>query len=256
MTTHGTPENYDHSNTLITSARDEDILFDEFNKVASKTVSSSLLSGLGYWISVKLTDLLQTTGYNKRRLKALTGKRHVLNIGCGPNPDSQLVNSDILPNIRMLPQLLLGRKKTNNDFFLDLPVYDSHIAGSMTGIILSHVLEHIPPAQALSCLQNCYCYLKPDGVIRISVPHLAAYDRETIPPDHEVSNRNLAKNCLVYAYGHRFMYDESLLVVLLKKAGYTHVKVTSFGQGELADTDSYHHKDESIYVTGRKQDSV
>jgi predicted SAM-dependent methyltransferase len=135
---------------------------------------------------------------------------------------------------------------------LNLTYYDKNLLEYAHTIILSHVLEHIHPQLAIRALKNCFAYLKPGGYIRVSVPYLEAYNQANLPQCQDVCNRMLAKNRLIYGWGHQFMYDADLLGVLLEEAGFVEVKEETFGKGLLGETDSLEHRAESIYLTAIK----
>ena len=134
--------------------------------------------------------------------------------------------------------------------------YDESLANFADGIVLSHVLEHIPPTKALVSLRNCFNYLKPDGIIRISVPCLDKYIHGDIPPYSNLSNRTLAMNRVIYDSTHQFMYDATILRFLLKEAGFTEVKEVAFREGLLNETDIEFRAPESIYLTAIKPQSM
>lgn len=70
-----------------------------------------------------------------------------------------------------------------------------------------------------------------------------------------IHNPMLAKNKLIYDYGHQFMYDAELLSLLMEEAGFSEVKEVTFTTGLLCETDAEWQQPESIYVTGIKTSS-
>ena len=211
-----------------------------------------VLSNLSGWISLKMTALMQTIGYNRRKIRAFEGNKIILNIGCLKVTNSSYVNGDLFPTVEDIFQIITGKSKIEYDLFINLTSYDSNLSGVADGIILSHVLEHITPGLAITALKNCFAYLKPRGYIRISVPYLGAYDQPNIPNCQKFENRMLAKNKLIYDYGHQFMYDAELLTVLMEEAGFSEVKEVTFEKGILGETDLPDRQPESIYFTGIK----
>ena len=121
------------------------------------------------------------------------------------------------------------------------------------GIFLSHVLEHIPPNQALEALKNCYRYLKKDGCLRIVVPDL---EQLKLNPTNELENNiknAINLNSSFYNWGHKFMYNSDLLIFLLEEAGFSNIEKVDFQKGLLGKTDLGKYKEKSLYVTAIKQ---
>lgn len=252
-----------------TEARDKQkLLLQEFDQIARRTARPTGLTAIrisrGMWISLKMTNLLQRLGYNKRKLANLEREKPlILNIGCGSVKDSSMINADLFPYyLPILEQIILGLKFLVNPFWgdknlvfyllINLPYYDLHLSNCADGIVLSHVLEHLPPTLVINALRNCLDYLKPGGCIRVSVPYLGAYDLASLPPSQGVKNRMLAKNSVIYGWEHQFMYDAELLTALMEKAGFSYVKEVAFQEGLLHQTDLKSRQPESIYLTGLK----
>ena len=231
-------------------------LLQEFRNTASHITPSFGIRGLkndfGIWFRLNMTILMQRIGYNKRKISALKEKEIILNIGCENFTENNYINTDLFPRLGVLKQIFLKKEKFNCDLFLNLPYYDRNLSNFADGIVLSHVLEHIPPTLAITSLRNCFDYLKSGGYIRICVPYLDAYNKAEVPPCQRIKNRNLAKNKLIYRWQHRFMYDAELLCVLMEKAGFREVKEVNFGEGLLAQTDNPSREPESLYMTGVK----
>ena len=235
------------------------ILLQEFEQVAYDLKKSSVLReiityNLRGWISSKLTVLMQDLGYNHLQLRNFKEQRLILNIGCLEITNNSYVNADLVPDIGQFIKILTGKYKIEHNLFINLISYDKHLSGVADGIILSHVLEHINSMLAITALKNSFAYLKSGGSIRVSVPYLGAYEQPNFPDCQKVGNRMLAKNKLIYDYGHQFMYDAELLTLLMEEAGFKEVKEVSFGKGILGETDLPHRKPESIYLTGVKRD--
>lgn len=228
------------------------ICWDFEPKYVLRSIISSNLSG---WISLKLTTLMQEIGYNKRKIHDLAGRKIILNIGCLNITDNNYINGDLFPPVETLKQILnliSGKTKIEQDLFINITAYDKNLAEFADGIILSHVLEHIKPMLAITALKNCYAYLKPGGCIRLSVPCLAAYEQQKLPDCQNFENRMLAKNKLIYDYGHKFMYDAEILTLVMEEAGFNEIKEVTFKEGLLGETDLPHRQPESIYLTGIK----
>ncbi|MBP0026765.1 hypothetical protein PN466_05380 [Roseofilum reptotaenium CS-1145] len=232
------------------------VLLKEFNRVARRvtppTGLTAIRQSLGRWISLNMTVLLQGLGYNKSTIANFKGEQLILNIGCGTITDSSYINADLFPLLSTVAQVIAGKKEWELDLLINLPYYDRNLSNCADGIVVSHVLEHLPPTLAIGALCNCLDYLKSGGCMRISVPYLGAYDLASLPPNQGLTNQMLAKNSLIYSWGHQFMYDAELLTALMEKAGFSDVKEVAFQEGLLYETDLKSRQQESIYLTGIK----
>ncbi len=213
-------------------------LLEEFNEISDKIYPDpgllSIVSSLRTWLGLNATILIQRLGYNKKKISALQDKPIVLNIGCqgSKSEDSNCVDTDLLIGNSIL-KFALG--KLDYDLLLNVTYYDKNLSNVAEGIVISHVLEHIPSTLVITALKNCYAYLKTGGCIRVSVPNLALYHQPNFPESEKVHNRILAENLLIYAWGHKFMYDAELLTVLMKEAGFSNIKEVTYGKGLLGD---------------------
>ncbi len=239
------------------------ILLEEFKKVLNSSYleppSSSFQkfkNNLREWLILKLTTLMQRLGYNKRKISNLKKGEVILNIGCWETNNERYVNADLITldswlDIKEIYQFIFGNS-TKHELLININYYDSNLLEYANGIVISHVLEHIYPQLVITALKNCFAYLKPGGCIRISVPYLEAYSLPKLPECQGVRNSMLAKNRLIYGWGHKFMYDPELLTTLMEEVGFTEVKEVSFKEGVLGETDNPKHQSESIYLTGIK----
>ncbi len=232
-------------------------LLRDFKQVAHDLKKTSVLrekiaSSLKGWLSLKMTKFMQDIGYNGRKIRDFREKRIILNIGCLEVTNDNYVNCDLFPDIDQIFQIMMGKSKIEHDLFIDLSSYDKNLSGAADAIILSHVLEHLPSIVAITAFKNCFAYLKQGGYIRVSVPYLGTYDQPNIPQCQHFENRMLAKNKLIYDYGHQFMYDAELLALIMEEAGFSEVKEVAFAKGILGETDLPHCQPESIYLTAVK----
>lgn len=88
----------------------------------------------------------------------------LLNLGCGQRFHPAWTNVDLAP-----AHTSIGRC----DVTQPLPFED----GAFDAVYHSHLLEHLPHAQALPFLQECRRILKPGGVLRLAIPNLEAIAR-------------------------------------------------------------------------------
>ncbi|MBE9167628.1 hypothetical protein IQ238_08905 [Pleurocapsales cyanobacterium LEGE 06147] len=255
------------NNSSLLGATGKKQLLQEFKIVADReTPPASSLRGLKYsfsqWLCLNGTSLMQRLGYNQKKILAMTNKLAnkpiILNIGCLEQVNNNYVNADMVPfgGIRSFFNFILGKTKLNYDLLINIAFYDQYLLEFADGIILSHVLEHIHPLLAITALKNCFAYLKQERAIRISVPYLGRFEQPDFPinfPDCQIHNCMLAKNNVIYGYGHQFMYDAELLNLLMEEAGFSEVKEVAFGEGLLGETDPPERKPRSIYLTGIKK---
>jgi predicted SAM-dependent methyltransferase len=243
------------------SLESERKLLEEFTTVANEITpfTSNLIQEIGVTLqrnlSRGLTNIVQFLGYNKSKIRKITLDKEgkiTLNIGCANISKDGLINADLFFSGGEVLNIIRGRKRWNIDLFINLGSYDKYLFECADGIVLSHVLEHIYPSLAIKALGNCFNYLKPGGGIRISVPHLEAFNQGNFSSYLGIANRNLAKNYLIYGFHHKFMYDVEILALLMKQAGFSEVQQVFYGKGLLNETDEPSHKIESIYLTAVK----
>ena len=84
-----------------------------------------------------------------------------LNLGCGNKKLPGFVNVDIRPEVEP-------------DLVDDIQTLNTMEKGSVDLIYCCHALEHFPREQSLGILCRWYEILKPQGILRISVPDMEA----------------------------------------------------------------------------------
>lgn len=106
----------------------------------------------------------------------------LLNIGCGAIAPEGWLNIDASPALRASKVPLLGRLvRLDPEHIAPNAVYRDIVAGpplepeSCDLIFASHVLEHLPLADAHIMLDRVFVALKPGGIFRVIVPDLDAY---------------------------------------------------------------------------------
>ena len=203
------------------------------------------------WVSLNATVLIQKIGYNKK-IALFKENKIILNIGCAGDINNSYINADLFPNIGDTFRIIMGKEKIKSDLFVNVSYYDKNLLESADGIVLSHVLEHLPPILAITALKNCFAYLKQSGYIRVSVPCLEAYEQLKLPLCENFKNSTLAKNNLIYNHNHKFMYDVDLLSLIMQEAGFKEVKEVAFSKGLLGESDVLERQAETIYLTGIK----
>ena len=170
--------------------------------------------------------------------KTADGKR-LLHIGCGDINSPGFINLDARP----LPHVHIVSK---NIFRLDMIPDDS-----LDMVYMSHVLEHVPRNQAIEVIREMARVLKPDGVLRISVP-----DFDHVITIYEASGKqiNAIAPALMggqnYAFNfHYGVFNTEYLANLLAKGGFLRVRPWDPANCDHHDFDDWASK--SIYLGDR-----
>jgi predicted SAM-dependent methyltransferase len=177
-----------------------------------------------------------------------------VNLGCGYRPMKDWINVDRArgPEVQVIWDLSHG-----------LPFPDS----SCSAIFSEHLIEHVTKEDAAKLLSECYRVLQSGGVLRLSTPDaelfLRSYadDRKFLahpeffqPIDAPVDRINY----MMREYGlHLWSYDEELLALMLKRAGFNKVVRKRFGVSlhpRMNNIDFEARKFESLYIEGVKED--
>lgn len=87
-----------------------------------------------------------------------------VNLGCGTRIHPDWINIDLVAAVPGVQQ---------HDLRKGFPLEDA----SSDVVYHSHVLEHIPAAEAVGFLAECFRVLKPAGILRVAVPDLEAIAR-------------------------------------------------------------------------------
>lgn len=176
-----------------------------------------------------------------------------LNIGCGPVQPDGWWNID---HDQAWANPLTGA--TLADPLGTLPTGDD----TAEGAVAHHVLQMVPWPNLVQWLTEVRRVLRPNAVLRLSVPDLLgameAHDRGDrawfpVAPEHEPSVDGALCMYLTQAGATRSVFTSDWLAELLLRAGYRRAWRTScgntLGPKWLADLDS--RPAESIYVEGR-----
>ncbi|MDB2449692.1 class I SAM-dependent methyltransferase [Pseudomonadales bacterium] len=201
------------------------------------------------WLSLNITILIQRIGLQRSIIEKVQG-RLILNIGSGDEFPNGCINTDLFPTLGTMAKIATGRAKIKFNYFLNILYKDKNLLGKADGIVFAHVLEHLPPHLSMVAIENLRSYLKPGGVLRISVPSIDAYWKEPAPDNQKLATPILAKNSLIYGWNHAFMYDIELLSALLEAVGFVNIRPTECGQGDMGELDVKRRKAETIYLIG------
>ncbi|WP_419675997.1 methyltransferase domain-containing protein [Aliarcobacter butzleri] len=234
-----------------------DNIIDEFYDISRKMNNPKGIRKIVYklsgWFSLNFTVFLQKFGINKNLKNKFKDDKFILNIGSGDEFPEKCINTDLFPSFGKLLRIILGKEKKQIQCYLNVVYKDKNLFEIADGIVFSHVLEHIPPFLTMVVLENLRDYLKKGSFLRISVPDIRLYENNKLPPDQGYSNQIIAKNSLIYRWGHQFMYDENLLKALLEEIGFNDVEVVSFKIGQLGEFDIERRQNETLYIVAKKK---
>jgi len=199
-------------------------------------------------------------GYNVPEGK----ERTALNIGCFVNmllntEKTKWINIDVLNLQKYAGQY--GFNFLQHDATKPMPFPDN----SVEWIIAYHFLEHLTREEAQKFLAECKRVLKPNGIIRISVPDADKLVRkygEGSLGDYDFLNvgcrqaeTQAQKLWALLLENHKAIYDEHSLRTLLEKAGFVNISRQSFNQSsnselqkEVFDT----HANLSLFMEAQK----
>jgi predicted SAM-dependent methyltransferase len=107
-------------------------------------------------------------------------------------------------------------------------------------IYAEHFLEHLTLDDGLTFLRECRRALAPSGVLRLSTPNLdwvyATHYRMGPAAKAEESVRDcLWLNRAFHGWGHRFLYNRTMLEAALKSCGYATVRFQRYGQSDVPE---------------------
>lgn len=176
-----------------------------------------------------------------------------LNLGCGatrpqdmlwvnidnlhaifPNPCPERKNMDAEPNY------------LNADLNNGIPFEDS----SIDGVFSSHMIEHFDCFNTVKFLKECLRVLKPNGVLRLSVPDPEIFHRRTVNNEKDwgepyPENMSFMEHALFFVMdspgGHQQLVGKDSLFCYLWMAGFRNYSVSAYQQStspRLAELDN------------------
>ena len=118
-------------------------------------------------------------------------------------------------------------------------------AGSAEAVNSEHFIEHLSREEAEAYLREAFHVLRPGGAIRTSTPDLEGIARslvEHVPGDleahrshgYQAATHGELVNNYVYDWGHRRLYDEETLSLMLRRAGFVEPRRYAYGESEHA----------------------
>lgn len=200
-----------------------------------------------------------------------------LHIGCGAFPIEGWLNVDKSIQLKMVSYM---------DASQIFPFADK----SFCYIFAEHLFEHLDLEGALNMLKECHRVLRPQGVLRLSMPDLNFLIDLYLHPEMEIhrkyidwSVRNFMPeivklypdgnflamyvlNNFYRAWGHQLIYDEQGIVQLLSKCSFDNIYFCQPGESKhflLKGIDQHHfsipewaNKLETMVVEARKKEIV
>ena len=157
-----------------------------------------------------------------------------LQIGSSWTPLPGWLNTDITPE---LPEVA----------YLDATKPFPFAENIFNYVICEHMIEHIPHADGMAMLRECFRVLKPGGKIRLATPDLRmltgliAPEKTAMQKNYvdwiiarEMPEVNEARDVFVLnnafrAWGHQFLFDRATLKLTLQKCGFEGVQDFSPG---------------------------
>ena len=206
------------------------------------------------WVKLNGTAVLLPWWWLKarsvQRAAARNGNALRLNLGSGPRRISGWLNVDLAG---MKPDLAWDLRR-------GVPFPDD----SAQAVFLEHFVEHFPLSEVFEILEEARRVLCPGGTIRVGVPdfgrYMESYARdgsfiEQLRPGRPT--RLLAVAEVALFHGHRSVWDGTTLARVLTEAGFTNVRVRSFGESTLEPApDTPMREPESVYAEGQKPGSA
>jgi len=103
-------------------------------------------------------------------------------------------------------------------------------------VFAEHFLEHLTIEEGIGFLVETHRALGDQGWLRLSTPNLewvlaTHYDAHAAPEEKALAGLTL--NRAFYGWGHRFLWNQSLLTEALEACGFTEIRWCRYGESEL-----------------------
>lgn len=141
-----------------------------------------------------------------------------LHIGCGDKRLEGWINIDLkpLPGVDEVADVTQGLRYEN-----------------VASIYAEHFLEHLSFPDGLGFLAECHRALSSEGCLRLSTPNLewvwvTHYDLEA--PEEQKRLMGLRTNRAFYGWGHRFVWNRTLLTEALEATGFEELHWCRYGE--------------------------
>ena len=174
-----------------------------------------------------------------------------LNLGAGNNPIKGWINADIAPKDRSILYIDARKKMPFESNTFDY-------------IVSEHLIEHLSIEEGKKMLKECFRILKKGGKIRISAPDIifitSLYKKNK---DSKYYIRKITKRFLkdiykknyrpvfvinnaFYNWGHKFLYDEKLLVETLQEVGFKDINRQTYGKSKDKNLDKIESHEKGV----------
>lgn len=182
-----------------------------------KTLKYMAVALLLHAVNFPLIRLWYATRLRHLVVQAAPG-RAWLHLACGKRLLSKWINIDIIPSWPG-PEILLDLRKS-------LPLPDNTI-----DLIYSEdFIEHLELADGRRMLHECYRVLRPGGMMRLLTPNLRVLVEEYVERSPELLewySHHYGTTCFaeilnhgMRSWGHRFIYDDEMLMRELQAIGF------------------------------------
>ncbi len=108
---------------------------------------------------------------------------------------------------------------------------------NVAAIYAEHFLEHLSLEDGLVFLRECRRVLAPDGVLRLSTPNLDWVYLTHYRLGPEVGKDTAVADCLqlnraFHGWGHRFLYNRTMLAAALEACGFAQARFQRYGESD------------------------
>ena len=177
--------------------------------------------------------------FYKPTLPHNVGDKIYLHLGCGDVNHPQFINIDVIP----APHIHYVRSIDNLSIFKN---------SSVDLIYASHCLEHFPMRAIDSVLKEWHRVLRPDGILRLSVPDFDTLLKIYLENDNDITpilGALMGGQTYFHNY-HKILFTEKSLALLLTTAGFNTVRLWIPQSSELTTFDDWSSR--PITVNGKE----
>jgi predicted SAM-dependent methyltransferase len=178
----------------------------------------------------------------------------LLHLGCGNEKFDGWVNADFYN----FHDILYNRDSVP-DWMLDLTRPIRCPDGYWDGVFTEHTFEHLTYSECFFALSEVHRILREGAWLRIVVPDIAKYVAYYLGTSPDEQFNRLPKgpeaiSNVTQCWGHKSVWDASLLCNVLREIGYANVREAAFNDGtdRRLIKDSAHRAWESLYVEGQR----
>lgn len=173
-----------------------------------------------------------------------------VNIGSGHKKIEGWINIDQDPD-------------TTPEILMDITEEFTFLENSLNFVYNEHFIEHVSFDEALNLCSKIFVSLKYGGILRIATPDLDFLckrylddwqDQDWIKKCPQIHNNCLMLNSVFYNWGHKFIYNEKQLNVLLKKSGFSDIKRCVWGQSKYKELNDLETRTDSKLILEAKKE--